>query len=209
MLPLIAFTDDTSGNKSKKWHKFDSWSIIPAGLPRHETSKIPNIHFVCCSDVASAVDMCEVIVSELASLEKVGIVAYDVELQQKVVVLAPLMCILADNPRACELLNHLGGSSRRYCRMCMVNLPCDYNVKCRYFYFCFRLTEMSIQLRFVRSVPHASLCNKLKKFSQNQRNRRSRNCVRGTESERHLTLCCHFLGIYSGEYFLFADSSYC
>ena len=25
MLPLILFTDDTSGNKSKKWHKFDSW----------------------------------------------------------------------------------------------------------------------------------------------------------------------------------------
>lgn len=120
MLPLIAFTDDTSGNKSKKWHKFDSWSIIPAGLPHHETSKIPNVHFVCCSDVASAVEMSDVIVSELTLLEKQGIEAYDASLQQEVLVVSPLMCILADNPRASELLNHLGGSSRRYCRMCMV-----------------------------------------------------------------------------------------
>lgn len=29
-LPLILFSDDTSGNKSKKWHKFDSWSVIDA-----------------------------------------------------------------------------------------------------------------------------------------------------------------------------------
>ena len=28
LLPLVLFTDDTSGNKSKKWHKFDSWSVI-------------------------------------------------------------------------------------------------------------------------------------------------------------------------------------
>ena len=25
MLPLILFSDDTSGNRSKKWHKFESW----------------------------------------------------------------------------------------------------------------------------------------------------------------------------------------
>ena len=24
VLPLVLFSDDTSGNKSKKWHKFDS-----------------------------------------------------------------------------------------------------------------------------------------------------------------------------------------
>ena len=120
MLPLILFTDDTSGNKSKKWHKFDSWSLMLAGLPRHENSKIMNIHFICCSDVASAVDMAEAIVEELAALEK-GIEVYDAFLKQIVIVLAPLLCILADNPRASELLNHLGGSAKKYCRMCMVN----------------------------------------------------------------------------------------
>ena len=123
MFPLIVFTDDTSGNKSKKWHKFDSWSIIPAGLPRHEASKIMNIHFVCCSDVASSVEMSGSIVTELILLENEGTEAYDALLKQEVVVLAPLICIIADNPRASELLNHLGGSARRYCRICMVKHP--------------------------------------------------------------------------------------
>lgn len=119
-MPLILFTDDTSGNKSKKWHKFDSWSLMLAGLPRHENSKTSNIHFICCSDTASAMDMSATIVTELATIEKEGIEAYDAVMKQHVVVLAPLMCILADNPRASELLSHLGGSARKYCRMCMV-----------------------------------------------------------------------------------------
>ncbi len=55
MLPLLLFSDDTSGNRSKKWHKFDSWSVLFAGLPRHENMK--NIHFICCSDAVSALDM--------------------------------------------------------------------------------------------------------------------------------------------------------
>jgi hypothetical protein len=119
MLPLVMFTDDTSGNKSKKWHKFDSFSIMIAGLPRHERSKIQNIHFCCCSDAISAVEMTEAIVPELISLSE-GVEVYDALLEREVLVLAPLMCILADNPRASELLNHLGGAARRYCRMCMV-----------------------------------------------------------------------------------------
>ncbi len=121
MLPLVLFTDDTSGNKSKKWHKFDSWSLMLAGLPRHENSKISNIHFVCCSDIANAVEMAEAIVKELGSLEE-GIEAFDAVMNEPVIVLAPLMCILADNPRASELLNHLGGSAKKYCRMCMVSI---------------------------------------------------------------------------------------
>ena len=88
-----------------------------AGLPRHENSKLPNIHYICCSDTASALDMSTSIVTELAALEKEGLEAFT---KQPVIVLAPLMCILADNPRASELLNHLGGSARKYCRMCMV-----------------------------------------------------------------------------------------
>ena len=35
MVPLILFSDDTSGNKSKKCHKFESWYLALAGLPRH------------------------------------------------------------------------------------------------------------------------------------------------------------------------------
>ena len=124
MLPIVLFSDDTSGNKSKKWHKFDSWSVMLAGMPRQENSKIANIHFCCCSDVVSALDMAGALAQQLQDLEMHGVEAYDSFLEQYVLVISPLMCILADNPRASELLNHLGSSARRYCRMCMVSFDC-------------------------------------------------------------------------------------
>ncbi len=61
MLPLILFTDDTSGNKSKNGTSLTLWSLMLAGLPRHENSKVTNIHFICCSDTVSAVDMAETV----------------------------------------------------------------------------------------------------------------------------------------------------
>ena len=66
MLPLILFADDTSGNKSKKWHKFVS-------LPRHLRSKVENIHFLCRTDCMSALDMASPIVDELILLERSGL----------------------------------------------------------------------------------------------------------------------------------------
>ncbi|KAL5494256.1 hypothetical protein EMCRGX_G015550 [Ephydatia muelleri] len=39
-LPLVLFSDDTSSNKSKKWHKFISWYLKLAGLSGQTSSKI-------------------------------------------------------------------------------------------------------------------------------------------------------------------------
>lgn len=126
MAPVILFSDDTSGNRSKKWHKFDSWSLMLAGLPRKENAKIPNIHFCCCSDLVSAMDMCEEIVSELKHVENEGVVAFDALTKCDVLVVSPLMCIIGDNPRLAEILNHNGSSARLYCRMCMASY---YNIQ--------------------------------------------------------------------------------
>ena len=89
-------------------------------MPRHENAKIRNIHFYCCSDAVSAVNMTQPLAQELCVLEKDGIEAYDVLLDQPVLVVAPLMCIMADNPCASELVNHLGSAAKKYCHMCMV-----------------------------------------------------------------------------------------
>lgn len=120
MLPLVLFTDDTSGNRSKKWHKFDSWSLMFASLPRHENAKVSNIHFICCSDVVSALDMAGPIAQQLHDLEIHGTEAFDVYLNRPVLAVSSLVCVLANNPRASELLSHLGSSARKFCRMCMV-----------------------------------------------------------------------------------------
>lgn len=66
-------------------------------------------------------DMSGAIAIELSKLENEGIEAFDAHLKEMVIIVSPLLCIIADNPRASEILNHLGGSARRYCRICMVS----------------------------------------------------------------------------------------
>ncbi|KAL5473641.1 hypothetical protein EMCRGX_G028149 [Ephydatia muelleri] len=110
MLPLILFSDDLSGNKSKKWHKFDAWYMSLAGLPRCLHTKLQNINFICCSDSVAPLDLSSPIAEQLTALEQEGVEVFDAFLQQMVLVMAPLICIACDNPRASELLNHLGSS---------------------------------------------------------------------------------------------------
>ena len=41
VIPLIIYSDDTSGNRSKKWNKFDYWCLLLAGLPDMKTRSCP------------------------------------------------------------------------------------------------------------------------------------------------------------------------
>ena len=56
-LPLVLFSDDTSSNKSKKWHKFISWYLKLAGLSGQTSSKVCNIHFIVNSDNLCTLDL--------------------------------------------------------------------------------------------------------------------------------------------------------
>ena len=115
------YSDDTSGNRSKKWNKFDIWCISLACLPRSTAQKSSNIFLVSCSNRASALQMTGPIVDDLHTLEK-GIRVYDSFLKTDIFVIAPVICLLCDNARASELLNHLGSTAVRLCRICTVNL---------------------------------------------------------------------------------------
>ena len=119
-LPYIIYTDDLSGNKTKKWNKFDVLCILLAGLSRKDNAKLYNIHFVCCSNKLSILDMAQPIVTEMILLEERGIVVYDAHLKKDVLVLAKPMFCMCDNPRAAEISSHLGSSAKRYCRKCQV-----------------------------------------------------------------------------------------
>ena len=121
MVPINLFTDDSCGNRSKKWNKFDCWTFMVGGLPQHENARLHNIHFLTCSNRVSVLDMATPLVQNLLELEK-GVKMFDAYLEQDVYVVAPVMSVLADNPRASELLNHQGGSANLYCRMCPVNM---------------------------------------------------------------------------------------
>lgn len=50
VLPIILYSDDTSGNKSKRWNKFDSWCLKLAGLPNEENQKFSNIFHISSSN---------------------------------------------------------------------------------------------------------------------------------------------------------------
>ena len=120
-IPVILYSDDTSGNRSKKWNKFDLWVLLLAGLPRIEIARMKNIHLMSASNLVSAKDMGEAIATELLKLEEEGTEVYDASLGQKVLIFAPVICLICDNGRSTELLNLAGSSATKYCRLCLVS----------------------------------------------------------------------------------------
>lgn len=119
-IPLVLFSDDVSGNESRKWNKFDVWALLLAGLPRSQNSQLENIHFVTASNKLGCLQLVGPVVDDLLVLEKEGRIMYDTFYEENVLVVAPVLCCIADNPRASDLANHAGTSARKFCRMCMV-----------------------------------------------------------------------------------------
>jgi hypothetical protein len=97
-MPLILYTDDTSGNRSKQWNKFDCWCLKIAGLPNKENAKLHNIHFICCSSKCKVLDMTQPLVDDLQKLEASGIVAYNAFLEEFVLLVAPVICMIGETP---------------------------------------------------------------------------------------------------------------
>ena len=89
------------------------------GLPQRERAKHCNVHFISCSNKADTLILAEPVVDSLSKLEN-GVCMYDAFLQQRVLVFAPVLLIIADNPMASELCSHQGNSANKYCRMCLV-----------------------------------------------------------------------------------------
>lgn len=121
-VPIILYSDDTSGNQSKKWNKFDIWALQLAGLPRHFNAKMENIHFIAASNKVSAIALARPIVEDLKMLEN-GVRMFDAKLKQEVLVVCPVICTIHDNGRASEIVNHIGNTGNLFCRMCQVHYP--------------------------------------------------------------------------------------
>ena len=95
-----------------------------AGLPQKESRKPANSHLISCSNLVTPLDMAEPIVTQLKELESSGVECYDALLQTTVLLFAPVILMLADNPRHSELLSHRGSSCNKFCRMCVVCTEC-------------------------------------------------------------------------------------
>eukprot|EP00731_Ephydatia_muelleri_P013950 Em0007g1260a len=81
--------------------------------------------------------LCKPIAQQLTMLETDGVVVFDALNQEEVLVVAPVLCIVCDNPMASKNCNHLGSSALKYCRLCMVErtgdpyVICEKRCKCR------------------------------------------------------------------------------
>ncbi len=67
-LPIVIFSDKTSGNRSKKWNRLETYSFFLAGLPGKEVTKFSNINFICASNLVNSVTMGKEIATDLASM---------------------------------------------------------------------------------------------------------------------------------------------
>ncbi|KAI8144219.1 hypothetical protein BJV82DRAFT_608751 [Fennellomyces sp. T-0311] len=117
VVPINLFSDDTSGNTTKKWNKFDSWSMVPAALPLDERNKRENTFLLCVHKRLSAINMLEEIVRDVRQLED-GMIMYDAVNNEEVLVISPLNFIIGDNARHSELACHKGARANFPCRKC-------------------------------------------------------------------------------------------
>ncbi|KAG1031621.1 hypothetical protein G6F25_011963 [Rhizopus arrhizus] len=100
IVPIIFFTDDTSGGSSKQHIPYESWSMTYAALPLEERGRRENTMFIGCapkSDGINAMHFIPAQVADMKALEK-GIAMFSGEHNETVLVKAPVMFISADNP---------------------------------------------------------------------------------------------------------------
>ncbi|KIK49825.1 hypothetical protein GYMLUDRAFT_253531 [Collybiopsis luxurians FD-317 M1] len=120
--PIWMYCDDTSGNVSKKWNEHNSFLFTAAGLPRAESSKEYNVHFLCTSNTALPLEMLDGIIDQLEHVlaQEHGIWAWDCELNEPVLVEPWVLALLGDNPMQSEFAAHIGLRGKYFCRVCWV-----------------------------------------------------------------------------------------
>ncbi|KIK56084.1 hypothetical protein GYMLUDRAFT_76242 [Collybiopsis luxurians FD-317 M1] len=113
--PIWLYCDDTSGNKSKKWNKHNSFLFTPAGLDCKEAHLQYHVHFLSTSNIAPPLEMLDGIVEQLEAGERQGIWAYDCEAQDMVLVIVSVLAMLGDNPMQSEFACHVGLMGKMFC----------------------------------------------------------------------------------------------
>ncbi|KAH9807600.1 hypothetical protein DFH28DRAFT_938119 [Melampsora americana] len=118
-VPIALYSDDTSGNVSKKWNKHMSYYFTLAGLKPKLTNQEYHIHPLCTSNVSSALEQGDQIVDELNQAASRGFRAYDCSIKQDVIVIPFILCHMGDSPMHSEISNTTNPSGTLSpCRIC-------------------------------------------------------------------------------------------
>ncbi|KAH9810013.1 hypothetical protein DFH28DRAFT_1132572 [Melampsora americana] len=118
-IPIALYSDDTSGNVSKKWNKHMSIFFTLAGLPPKMTNQEYNIHFLATSNCASVLDLLDEVVEDINVHASEGFVTYDQMSGTDVLVMVVVLCHLGDSPMHAEISNTTNpANTLTPCRMC-------------------------------------------------------------------------------------------
>ena len=96
-------------------------AICMVRLPKKQNRDLNNIHLITCSNKVPCMELAEGFIHDLIQLEE-GVVMYDAHLKTNVLVRAPVILIIGDNPRHSKILSHMGSTANKFCRMCMVSV---------------------------------------------------------------------------------------
>jgi hypothetical protein len=111
---LAIFTDETSGNISKRWNHFETCSLHVMNMPK----TFCDIHFLGTYRSKNWQDLMIPVIEDIINMQD-GIVVYDVSSGLDIVVVATLFTVLADNPRANEVCGTAKSARATFaCRLC-------------------------------------------------------------------------------------------
>ncbi|KAH8926419.1 hypothetical protein BT69DRAFT_1215259 [Atractiella rhizophila] len=120
-VPIVLYADDTSGNRSKKWNKHQSFLMTLAeGLPNKLQQQEFCIQFLGTTNVGSVLELLEGVVTQILDAWKEPVIAYD-GLTGEEIVFRPLPLLFeGDNPMQSEFCSIGGLASLKFCRVCKV-----------------------------------------------------------------------------------------
>ncbi|OAV88550.1 hypothetical protein PTTG_29003 [Puccinia triticina 1-1 BBBD Race 1] len=121
-VPITLYSDNTSGNKSKKWNKHISYYFTLSGLPPKISNQQFNCHFLCTTNITGPLELGEMVVEQLNDMATNGFSAYDSTIGKEVHVMTSMLCFLGDSPMHTKITNtHVPGNSLNSCRCCVLN----------------------------------------------------------------------------------------
>ncbi|KAG9118350.1 hypothetical protein FRC07_007168, partial [Ceratobasidium sp. 392] len=119
-IPVIVFMDDVSGAKTTQWNKHMCSYMQNGAIPREKLQSEFHVRFVTTSTHATPLELMQGIRKSFDDAFKSPIVAYDVELQEEVLLRPWPLFWPGDNPMQAEASSCAPLNSNRYCRTCHV-----------------------------------------------------------------------------------------
>tara|TARA_R110002050_G_C8952943_1_gene513549 strand:+ start:2047 stop:4593 length:2547 start_codon:yes stop_codon:yes gene_type:complete len=109
-VPLMIFSDDMNAGRTKTFSKMDNTILV---LPSVPDGNSKSRHHVSSTKAATLQQQLEAVFEDITRLQK-GAVMFDAWRGRAVLVVADLIAIIADNPRA----NEICGQMQKRCRYC-------------------------------------------------------------------------------------------